>query len=83
MSRHGLDGRRQGTGGPPDARIVKEDDLAFGAERVGHRRIPVIQSAGKVLQTKERPSRAAADTAIRVSLVPDAEKLRWRGRVGD
>ena len=47
-----------------DARVVDQDDLALGGERVGQRRVPVVQVAAEVLQQHERHPRGAAEAAI-------------------
>ncbi len=38
----------------PDSRIVEEDDLPSGRERIAHGRIPVVERPREVLQAEQR-----------------------------
>jgi hypothetical protein len=48
----------------PPGRVVGQDDLALGGERIGERRIPVVQVAAEVLQHHERQLGRAAEPAV-------------------
>src|ERR1700722_12759954 len=62
----------------PDARVLKKYHLSSPRQRVGHRRIPIVERAGKVLQKKKRIARAVPETAKGVTLLADLEKLSDR-----
>ncbi len=48
----------------PDARVVDQDDLALGRERIGQRRIPVVQIAAEVLEHHQRQLSRAPEPAV-------------------
>ena len=58
------DGAARLPGRGPDARVVDQDDLALGGERVGQRRIPVVQVAAEVLQQHERQPGRPPEAAV-------------------
>ena len=58
------DGRSELAARGADARVVDQDDLALGCERVGERWIPVVQVAAEVLQHHERQVGRAPEAAV-------------------
>src|SRR4029453_6632261 len=68
--------------GPPRyARVVEQDDFSLRCERIGHRRIPVVECSREMLEKHQRTSGSAAETAIRIRFVPRWEELGWGRRV--
>ena len=51
-------------GGGTDAGVVDQDDLALRSERIGQRRIPVVQVAAEVLEHHERQLGRAPEAAV-------------------
>src|SRR4051812_13711526 len=67
----------------PDTRIVDEDDLALGGERVGHRGVPVVEVAAEVLQQDQRHYGRAPKAAVREVHARRLEEPCLGRRVGD
>src|SRR5712671_610195 len=64
-----------------DSRVVEEDDLTSGGERIGDGRVPVVESPGEVLQEEQRSSGAVTEPPVRVAKAVCVEELSGRGRV--
>src|ERR1700722_4432077 len=76
MLRHGGEPRWDRTSRPPDPRVLKKYPLSSARQRVGHRGVPIVERAGKVLQKKQRIALAFPETAKGITLLGDVEKLR-------
>src|SRR5439155_7154081 len=61
----------------PDARVVEENDLPSRGERITHRRIPVVERSGEVLQAEQRQSRAVAEATVGVGMAAPPGGSAW------
>jgi hypothetical protein len=66
---------------PADSGVLEEDDLSSGSERIGHRRIPVVERPGEVLQTEQRQASALAEAPVRVGMSFGLNELGGSRRV--
>src|SRR5712671_4618879 len=64
-----------------DSRVVEEDDLTSGGERIGHGRVPVVESPGEVLEEEQWSARAVSEPPVGVAKAVCVEELRGRGRI--
>ena len=64
LPRHRGDRAARLTGRGADARVVDQDDLAVGGERVDQGGVPVVEVAAEVLQQDERQPGRPPETAV-------------------
>src|SRR5207244_12853426 len=76
LRRHSGTLLRHSTARTPDARVVEENDFPSRGERITHRRIPVVERPGEVLQAEQRQSRAVAEATVGVGMATHLEDLR-------
>src|SRR6185295_13819004 len=72
---------RHCAGRAPDSRVIEEDDLPSGRERIAHGGIPVVERPREVLQAEQRQPRALAEATVGVGMATRLEDLRGSGRV--
>ncbi len=73
--------RAQRRGGAPYAGVVEENDLASRRERIGDRRIPIVQRSDEMLKKQQGMAGPAAEAAVSISFVLTLQELRWGGDV--
>src|SRR5262249_7976030 len=81
VSRHAGDCRRYRARGASDAGVVEKNDFPAGCERIGDRRVPVVERAGEVLKTEKRTCGARAKAAVGIPLFTNLQELGWSSDV--